>query len=268
MKIKTVIVTLAATATFGVAKPGVIEVDLIFPRNESYAPTPIFPIVFGFQDPGNASRDLGGLEIGWQLLQYDGSVDLESDTSSNLISVADGVVNPGPGGNSRPIYVSDVIKGLALSEMQWYFVWQPIVNCTGSGNDDQLNTQKTTVHFTTENGAPDHEIVPNNCTHAQSFVMKTTEKTGKEAFHGISNPYCGYDDGPLAPADPCKAAILPAEAKSIEAEATSKACHGEDSIVNCPTSTDEGADTKGSGANILTGSSFMVVVVMMAWAAL
>ncbi|KAK8129160.1 hypothetical protein PG999_001540 [Apiospora kogelbergensis] len=47
---------LAASASFGIAdaeaRPtsGVLEVDQIFPRNETYAPTEFFPFIFAFQN--------------------------------------------------------------------------------------------------------------------------------------------------------------------------------------------------------------------------
>ncbi|KAK4097266.1 hypothetical protein N658DRAFT_500571 [Parathielavia hyrcaniae] len=34
----------------GAAQAGVLEIDVVFPRNESYAPRPWFPIVFAFQN--------------------------------------------------------------------------------------------------------------------------------------------------------------------------------------------------------------------------
>jgi hypothetical protein len=36
------------------AASGVVEVDLVFPRNDTYAPSSTFPIIFAFQNPGLA----------------------------------------------------------------------------------------------------------------------------------------------------------------------------------------------------------------------
>ncbi|RYO95515.1 hypothetical protein DL764_007693 [Monosporascus ibericus] len=42
---------LACWGAIVVAAGGVLEVDLVFPRNDTYAPTPDLPVVFTFQNP-------------------------------------------------------------------------------------------------------------------------------------------------------------------------------------------------------------------------
>lgn len=45
------LVFIVACAKMAGASSGVVEVDLIFPRNETYAPTANLPIIFAFQNP-------------------------------------------------------------------------------------------------------------------------------------------------------------------------------------------------------------------------
>jgi hypothetical protein len=49
---------------------GVVEVDLLFPRNETCAPTEYMPLVFAFQNPEMAP--LFGPSVGYQLFDFSG----------------------------------------------------------------------------------------------------------------------------------------------------------------------------------------------------
>src|SRR5207244_4320386 len=71
------------------AVPGVVEVDLIFPRNDTYAPLPGMPIVFAIQNPQLVASLYPSFDLLlYQLGDSDGNYSLR-----DLFSLDNGVGN-------------------------------------------------------------------------------------------------------------------------------------------------------------------------------
>jgi len=78
---QSVAILLATASCWAVAQstfPTTVEMDLIFPRNETYAPMDITPIVFAFRNsPGWTSLVP---QLSWRLINISSSATLDQDT--------------------------------------------------------------------------------------------------------------------------------------------------------------------------------------------
>jgi hypothetical protein len=77
------------SGTWATITPRVVEVDLIFPRNDtSYSPSPVFPIVFAIQNSRLLMNDFSP-RIYWNVEQVNTGVDLDKRwTRSSSIEVS------------------------------------------------------------------------------------------------------------------------------------------------------------------------------------
>lgn len=242
MHVKTAIASCAVAATLAAAKPGVIEIDLVFPRNETYKPTPVMPIVFKFSDPNNAAQDAGGIKIGWTLLPYDGTYDFDAEGGVQAENPPFGYITPNATGDAEATFVWDAMINATTRATTWYLNWAPVGdNCTGSGNSSSIYDQNTVLHFTTADNAPETDLVPKDCKDLMPFTLNVTAEAGTEANSGSSAPYCGFADGDPPAADTCDVKLSKDEAKKIAASATSKACSAATPIITCPAGGDSAA---------------------------
>lgn len=276
MGVKSILTTVVVTVALAAANPGVIEVDLIFPRNETYAPNSTLPLVFGFRDPNNASASLNNFGVSWSLLPFDRAAAFANSTEDDLddCDIAEdpshedirnsrqGMVSLPAGGQDAAQFVWVSLAGLADNVTDWYLHWAPMADCTGTIGNKKLNSQLAPVHFKIDKKAQSYSIVPSNCKDAQPYVLNVTAKSGDT--NGPADPHCGYDHGPLPKADPCKGQISAEEAAKIVKAVVSKAetCSDQTSGRGCS----ENWNTNNSAAStMVTGSSVLVLACATIW---
>lgn len=118
----------AAAASSETSLPAVLELDLVFPRNETYAPTPLFPFIFAVQNV-NLVDTLGPLAPIrlWRVDNYNATI-TSRKTDFNISQNG----NSSSSDNSNNIFFTyrDIGDALA-SEGTWVIAWDVRVhNCS------------------------------------------------------------------------------------------------------------------------------------------
>ncbi|OOF94004.1 hypothetical protein ASPCADRAFT_209248 [Aspergillus carbonarius ITEM 5010] len=190
--------------------PGIFEVDLISPRNETYTPQTLLPIVFALQNPPLAST----LEacITWNLW--------EGNNQTSPGSVTDGLLEL-PLLNlssTEPLFVTRFMDTIPYPDGMWTFTWSlQIWNCSQYASQDQLLSTNSTTVFTINQSGQAPDLVA-----ATSSDMCGTMEAS--AFNVTANGgACGFL-GPSPTTNPCAATVNPSAASSIMAAATAFAC--------------------------------------------
>lgn len=215
--------------------PATVEIDLIFPHNDTYAPSPLMPIVFAFQN----SRLAAPLDPG---LHYQ-IVDLRNASAG---PVSSGILDLQWANftSSDPYFAFDSASELGDVESTWSLSWTLASgNCSGSPDDGTVKfsgrNQDNSVIFTTKNGSPKPDLVAatsdGTCAHTEGYSFNVT---------GVLDvPPGGKYDGrnscailsPVSPTlKPCGAKVDAAAASSISAAITATACAGAHPVVSCP----------------------------------
>lgn len=237
-------VVMAGATTF----PATAEVDLVFPRNDTYAPSALFPIVFAFQNPELApSLDPLIILSLWNAsnhsaLSYSGVVDT---TFTNF-------------SGSGPTYVWTDFKHLNVSSdgtsSSWWLQWVlESTNCSVQGKvDGQLGdrdfARDGSVFFTIQNGAQAADLVAPtastapSCSDMSHFAFNLTGTLDTAGpFNGApaNRNTCAIfsDVQPIVAGNPCAALVGSATASSILAALTSADCTSATPAVSCPPST-------------------------------
>ncbi|KAK1238217.1 hypothetical protein MKX08_002796 [Trichoderma sp. CBMAI-0020] len=212
-------------------KTGVFEVDLLFPRNETYASSPLMQIVFPAQ---NLILATGLLPmIYWELWQGNNQTSAGSVSDSIQLDLDNLTA-------SDQTLISSVVYTSAYPGGVWTFTWSVNVNnCTTvEGQPEDAHgapafKAKPIVFTVSKSGqAPDLVAVTSadKCDAAESFAFNVSE-------WGIQ---CGVL-GPSPTTNPCAAKIDPAAASRISAAATDFACSALDRPlhpnITCPSPT-------------------------------
>ncbi|KAJ5159365.1 uncharacterized protein N7482_006369 [Penicillium canariense] len=219
--------------------PSIAEVDLLFPRNDTYAPTVLMPLVFGIQNP-SAAVPLH-LSLWWNLWQLEGG----NMTGYGVIPKAYYI----PTG-ARQYYEYSSFYDLTTIEGTWLFQWHvDSVNCSQfPANNYSMGsyTQGKRIIFTTKNGAQAPDLVTATaddvCASAEGFTFNVTGLE-KVSIRSPDNPdgkdsvtTCA-DVVPMSPTyrpNPCAAQLNATGASSISLALTTTACWLPSSVVSCP----------------------------------
>lgn len=216
--------------------PATVEVDLIFPRNDTYAPSAIFPIVFAFQ---NAAL-VPSLDPGLDLLLWDstGKELLPDQPYLNL------QWNNFSGHD--PTYVYTYVVGLNTSDgaapASHALSWS--LSSTNCSNDTGAlvfggGSSSTPVFFTIQSGAQKPDLVAgsagsSSCADMSHFAFNLTGTldVGFPAAHGGRNT-CAVLSDALVVGDPCSARVNADTASSISAALTATACAATHPVISC-----------------------------------
>jgi hypothetical protein len=223
----------AADVPFREAK---VEVDFIFPRNETYAPTPVFPVVFAIQNLAAASL-IGPLEIFWAI----------SKIGSNQEPVLGTRIVNNTDSTDHHHYISEWTGGLdgaeaaGTYELTWMVTFSRCLgqkDNAGTSSDSRGNN----FTFTLDPGAQQPNLLSAdlNICPAQNVTMMISESWPIE----YDNTSCGVVLTRDPPADPCAAKLDSAAASSIAAEVTAAAC-----AASPPALTDGCSETKDSAGS-------------------
>jgi hypothetical protein len=220
--------------------PAIAEVDILFPRNDTYAPTALMPVIFAIQNPAAAvSLDLA---LEWYLYQLeDGDV---TGVGSGVITMA--YVSTA---SSGPDYEYGSIYNLVSVEGNWSLFWVVgSINCTQfpvSNSSLPGHFQGNTVIFTTKNGAQTTDLVTTitngSCASDESFTFNISKAEEVSVGIGTTVTTCAVlvSTSPTPSPNPCAAQLNPSGASSILASLTASACSWPTPLVNCTTKTAE-----------------------------
>lgn len=229
------------TAAFGRAEN--VEVDLIFPRNDTYATTELMPIVFAVQNPLIAS----GLELllTWQIIQNTGNISIMAraiDSTFPLSSYQSAQ-------NNDTFFETDSIFNITNIESSWVFYWSIATsNCSSvsaslsnSSINSLIDQGRKNITFTTKNGAPAPDLVgataEGTCAADQSFTFDVIDITSILYSTSLVT-YCAVlpSTSPTSTPNPCAPKIDAPAASSISSTLTEVYCIFPDSrtLLSCP----------------------------------
>ncbi|EXF82541.1 hypothetical protein CFIO01_12235 [Colletotrichum fioriniae PJ7] len=228
---------LGATTVVASDQSGVVEVDLVFPRNETYAPTPLLPIIFGFQNshlaPGLA------LKIGFSIWNYNNKSDSVKTTEydvrfANFFS-------------SDPYYE---YRGFVMFNIEG--TWQIRYTVSWfSCTEDSFNypyeiPSNYTSHaiiFTTKNAGQSVNLLAatneQDCSSDAGVAISVTDtlnSTGISRWPGGDT--CAVVASSTVTPNPCQIKMSEAEASSISATVTARACEAQNPPIDCPLGND------------------------------
>lgn len=216
--------------------PATVEVDLIFPRNDTYAPSAMTPIVFAIQN----SQLAPPLNLNLQYFIYylgDSHISNGSDGEFDFRYVSF---------SSNPYFVYHTDSVLNATEGRCKFVWSLFAgNCSGSVEDGATlgdDARGGGFLFTTMNGAQQPDLVAATADCANNTESLTFGITGTLPFWDTSilHPQnsCAVISPTPPPANPCGAKVDASAASSISAAITAAECSDIRPLhpaISCPT---------------------------------
>ena len=216
--------------------PATIEVDLIFPRNDTYAPTVLFPIVFAFQNPALAPS----LDPGFELELFD----ISSPNLTAYSPTLDLAKTNFSGSNPMFVYTSITNLKAASYILAWEY---SASNCTLNQNiSGSVNIggalRSNRVAFTIQSGVqvPDLTGGTTSCKNITNFAFNLTdtlEVAVPAQYDGRNSCAVVSDSQALVAGNPCAVQVGSGTASSISAALTATACLAVTPVVSCrPTS--------------------------------
>jgi hypothetical protein len=219
---------------------GILEVDLVFPRNDTYAPTINLPVVFAFQNAQQARY----LNPTIQYLMWN----LQTDNTSFTLSHDLGWKNW-----TEDTYLAHEVMSFSGKEsrykVSWTLNWD---SCDEDAfeNPDRIprmihNRTTWATYFTIDNSAPKVDLVAATankaCPGEYGVIINVTDKTMKVlsdvqwSGKARNNDTCAVvsNSTPTPTPDPCLVHIDKAAVASIEASITARICCGIDPPEYC-----------------------------------
>ncbi|KAJ5560199.1 hypothetical protein N7513_002598 [Penicillium frequentans] len=207
------------------ASPGIFEVDLVFPRNATYSPQALTPIVWALQNPSLASTLTAS--ITWSLW--------EGNNQSSPGSIGSGLVelNQLDVSSSEPLLVSEFVDAVAYPDGDWTLAWSlSVYNCSQlEGHYHDITRSNSTVFTISKSGQKPDLVAATSadeCGTMKAYAFNVT------SFGDV----CG-DLGPTPTTNPCAVTINSTATSSIYAAATAYACSplSRNANVTCPSVT-------------------------------
>lgn len=196
---------------------GPLEVDLIFPRNNTYAPTQLLPIVFATRKPGNLTRNtIMAANVDFKISR------LGDDPNKTFYDEVD----LKPYGDDKGVEFSYQGFLNASVEGTWVFSYRVSwVNCTAlsqvqDGDTIGLNAlYENTVTFTTKNGAQPLDLTAafnkDTCARSQSVTAQIDFlQTIPDGYTGAGH-YCSVMKDAAPPLQSCNVVLSPERADAI-----------------------------------------------------
>jgi hypothetical protein len=224
---------------------GILEVDLVFPRNDTYAPTDSFPVVFAFQNAQLARYLNPRVDfLLWNLQADDASLTLSHDL--------------GWKNWTEDTYLAHKVMSFPDKEgrykVSWTLYWDSCDEYTFENPDriPRMIHNRTTwaTYFTIDNSAPKVDLVAatanETCPGEYGVVINVTDKTMKVpsgvkwSGKAWNNNTCAVvadstpTPTPTPTPDPCRVHIDKAAVASIEASVTARICRGINPPDYCP----------------------------------
>jgi hypothetical protein len=190
--------------------PATFEVDFLFPRNETYAPSWLMPVVIAIQNPSLAVPLFATVK--WNLWEGNNTRSPGAITGGHFDVGGDvATARPAP---SNPYLLSTAVNTISYPDGVWTLVWYVQYNICGQPTQSE---NFTTVFTVSKSGnATDIEAA------TSSDICGTTEA---QAFNVTSSDLC-HLLGPTPTTNPCAVTIDSAAASSLSAlaRATGSIC--------------------------------------------
>lgn len=233
------LVFIAACAKMVGASSGVVEVDLIFPRNETYAPFARLPIIFAFQNSHLAPFLDPIIEINAQLVQNaNGSTQWTPPDSTYLEQLRWANFTNNDTYFAYPTYQRGIFnfETDGVWQLTWALNWAACTedSLAKTNSKDQImrNRSEHTTTLTIKKGAQKVDLVSGttgkSCSRQEGVALNITDtlKVPISAHWEGQGDMCASMASPVPKLDPCRVSIDPTAAASISCSlslATSKA---------------------------------------------
>lgn len=206
---------------------GVVEVDLVFPRNQTYAPKSSFPVVWAFQNPElvPALNPLVRFDI-WNLDDLMNGTVLS--TTRDMIRWANF--------SSRDPYLDYEFYSRLNTEghwlLKWEVYWESYYTEDPQGIDKQIekHIMKRSITFTTSNSAPEIDLVAatdnKDCSEDLGVTVNVTETAEILFFENWSGGHSFPKVASSTPTpEPCRVKLDSTTTSSMAASLTAQACN-------------------------------------------
>ncbi|KAM3502673.1 hypothetical protein MY11210_008997 [Beauveria gryllotalpidicola] len=240
MKLSLLSIAVAAR-TAGTATTGNAEVDVIFPRNDTFALTPLLPVVFAVQNPAVAQQL--NLRLHYRVIPYGHS---NTTTEYERLRLDDALPS-----NDTTFYVHDFVAGTFDRQGTWEFFWQlRWNNCTAVAKDDNgtrfardAEEPVRSFVFTTRKGGSKPDLVAlssgEQCGNTQAIAFEVQDVLNvppppPPPQNAGSLTSCAHVAVPAPTPTPCSAAVPSEAAQSISSRITEAACLAASPGVSCP----------------------------------
>ncbi|KAL4877048.1 hypothetical protein BJY04DRAFT_231178 [Aspergillus karnatakaensis] len=215
-----------ATRSQASTTPGSIEVDLIFPQNSSYAPSPLMPIVFAVQNPALAMTL--SPSISWYIEQQNIQPN-QTDRVTGLVHLSD--LNTS---TSDPYFLHATTQQLN-KEGPFVFAWElSLHNCSRDPDSDtavqvgSYGDRRYQVYFSIEEGSSAPDLVAatsdDTCKNSLAQAVEVIDLLEIPAKQKQPASSCAVLPSTLATPSPCKVKIDSSTAESLAVAMTSAAC--------------------------------------------
>lgn len=221
------------------------EVDVIFPRNGTFGPMTLTPIVFAFQNPAAINRLYPYITYGlWPADLPNGNQTLSNDLVEAHLPNISGPVS----------FLQASIANTLNTENEWEFVWKmDWTNCSTPANGTTSDNERRlvekpdvtlmnywagrSIHFTTKKGANQPNFTAlttgDKCSDTSALAFNVT-KTLRAQTGYYEGEMCAVLQSPAPTAAPCKIIIAPAAASSISSTLTAGQCIAATPAISCP----------------------------------
>ena len=221
---------------FAGVQAALVEVDLVFPRNDTYRPGSI-PILFAIQNSALAVPLT--MRVAWEV--WDVVPAEDGGNLTRVVSESRGLLCDELG-QSDPFFItpSAAAQLTVDREAEWVILWSVIVqNCSVTNNDTQLGQFGQPQHllFTTKKNAQQPDVLQNTdiCASSPGVTFNVTNTLPIEASLNHGRGSCNVlAPGPPPAANVCAIAIGPAVAAAATKITPSSFCQ---SITSTATST-------------------------------
>lgn len=214
---------------------GTMEVDLVFPRNETYAPTEWFPIVFAIQNSHLASVCIPFISVKiwrWEDIN-DYPVNYSFQTRWANFSTSD------------PYFVYNDFHGFnteGVWKLLWEVAWQsctPDPRAFWGKHSIMTNHSASGFLFTTKRSAQAVDLVAgtggNNCSEDAGVTFEIKDIVDVPTrVNWDGGDTCAVLSSSTPAPKPCRVKIDPAAASSIAASLTAKKCEALVPATGCP----------------------------------
>ncbi|KAJ5780615.1 hypothetical protein N7457_005775 [Penicillium paradoxum] len=265
-------------ATVNATGLGLAEIDLVFPRNDTYEPMPLMPIVFAVRNNPAFQQISPSMAYRVGLLHRGKG---ENSTFLPLQSLStDQLVD----NKTETQFVFFGIANQFDTENTWEFGWSMgWSNCSTSDNGTDYDNAHTrndadgfhkryyeayqSIIFTTERGGRQANLTTlttdEDCgkTPGLAFDVLQTLTIPTETFPGRSYeraPKCALLASPAPTPSPCIASMAAEAASSISSILTSHECTAATPAVSCPPKIDGAVRSLGQGAWWIAGTAWFL----------
>lgn len=236
-----------------------VHVDLAFPRNQTYAPSPTLPIIFAIQNPSFA-----------RALRLEININIWKMSNMNKTRKGEWIGIDHTGLFKGDMHFAYVAMGGLKAEGQYALQWDTrSKNCSGTPPGEQalfyksnMETRMMFFTITTDESAPETDLAAatnNQDCHQEpgvSFDVSGTMEVPEE-HRWIMGERCAVMGPSKLTADPCRVQINASAASSIAASMKRQAC--DHLYLNEPI----GFDCSRSAAHQLAAASVVFITAAM-----